>query len=476
MAYPETIQYLESFINYEKIAFYPYKDSLKLERIKNFLFTIGNPQDTLKCIHIAGTKGKGSTCAFISYILRQAGFKVGLYTSPHLSDFRERIRILKPRSEACLPTASLGFAERRAPRGEPARQGRGAKDEFEGMIGERELTDLTERLKPKIEDYNKNSKYGALSFFEVYTALAFVYFKEKNVDFAILETGLGGRLDATNVVKSLVCAITQISYEHTQKLGNTLTEIAVEKTGIIKSQNVTKSQGHQLIVVSAPQEREAIEVIQNQCREVGARLYEVGKDITYKGTNGRFQIKGIFNSYQNLNIKLIGEHQITNACLALGVIEALNFFNIKIDSEFIRKGLSNTIWPGRCEVVSKMPLIVLDGAQNTASAKALKHTIKSNFKFKRLILILGISKDKDIKGICSQLFELADFIFLTKANNPRALDPETIVNYFSNKKTFLTTNVADALNLAKKEAKQEDLILITGSLFVVGESREIILR
>ncbi|MBI4972783.1 MAG: bifunctional folylpolyglutamate synthase/dihydrofolate synthase, partial [Candidatus Omnitrophica bacterium] len=225
MTYPETIKYLESFINYEKIPAFPYKESLKLERISGFLTALNNPQDDLKSIHTAGTKGKGSTCAFLTYILRQAGYKVGLYTSPHLSDFRERIRILRPNTKHQIP-----------------------RTEFEGMISQNELTALTERLKPTIENYNRNSKYGPLSFFEVYTALAFIYFKEKKVDFAVLETGLGGRLDATNVVEPLVCASTPISLEHTQKLGNTLREIAAEKAGIIK--------GHQVIVISAPQKKE----------------------------------------------------------------------------------------------------------------------------------------------------------------------------------------------------------------------------
>lgn len=460
MTYPEAIQYIESFINYEKITFWPYKKSLKLERIKDFLTTIEDPQDRLKCIHIAGTKGKGSTCAFISYILRQAGFKVGLYTSPHLSDFRERIRILDSRFLA--PDS------------------RTDKD-FEGMISQDELRGLIEKLKPKIEKYNKDSKYGPLSCFEFYTSLAFVYFKEKKVDLAVLETGLGGRLDATNVAKPLVCAITPISYEHTQQLGNTLTEIATEKSNIIKSR--------QAIVITAPQKKEVMQVIRNRCKEVGVKLYEVNKDISFEKTGKGLSIKTGFGEYSDLKIRLLGEQQLINGVVAVGVIEALRFYNINVGIDSIRQGLYNTIWPGRCEVISRNPLVVLDGAQNIASSRALKQTIKENFsaesaaggkggKYKRLILVLGISKDKDIDGICNELCPLADEIILTQADNPRAASInfiEQVVKRLKLDKMPITKteSVQEARAYSLSIAKKEDLILVCGSLFVVGEFRDV---
>lgn len=473
MTYLEAIQYLESLINYEKIPDYPYKESLKLERFENFLTALNNPQSNLKCIHIAGTKGKGSTCAFITYILRETGYKVGLYTSPHLSDFRERIRILNPKSEIRNP--------KQIPK---------LKD-FEGIIPQDELTDLVERLKPLIERYNRNSAYGPLSFFEVYTALAFIYFKKQKVDFVVLETGLGGRLDATNVVNPLVCAITPISYEHTQKLGNTLREIATEKAGIIKSQKskINPStrfridgersrtiKNQKLIVISAPQEPEAREAIRSKCKETQARLYEVGKDIVYERIKGEgLRVKGIFGEYPGLKIRLLGEHQLINATVAIGVIQVLQFYNIKVGIDAIRKGLYNTVWPGRCEVVSENPLIVLDGAQNVASSRALKETIKRNFKSKKLILVLGISNDKDIKGICDQLDELVDEVILTKANNPRATEPQVLVEYFRDKDINMTSSVKEAIKLAQRKASKEDLVLVTGSLFLVGEARKFLL-
>ena len=458
MTYPEAIQYLESFINYEKILNWSYKESLKLERIREFLTTINNPQDSLKCIHIAGTKGKGSTCAFIAYMLKEAGYKVGLYTSPHLSDFRERIRILYPQKlNAKDDRHPISFAPGTRTASHQV------QDCFEGMIPKSELTKLVERLKPVIERYNRDSKYGPLSFFEVYTALGFVYFKEKNVDFVVLETGLGGRLDATNVVEPIVCAITPISYEHTQQLGSTLSEIAAEKAGIIK--------GHQLIVISAPQEKEAQEVIRQKCREVGAKLYEVSKDIFCEKMRQGFNVLGIFGEYPNIETRLLGSHQLINAAVAVGLIEALRFHDIIIDSNSVREGLYNTLWPGRCEVISRGPLVVLDGAQNIASARVLKETIKENFQYKRLILVLGISKDKDIKGVCNELNDLPDEIILTQANNPRAREPQSLASFFNKRKIHLTSNIKEAKEKIKVLAEKDDLVLVTGSLFVVGEFR-----
>ena len=441
MTYIQAIRYLESLINYEKIPAYPYRESFKLERIKEFLGIIGNPQNGLRCIHIAGSKGKGSTCAFIVYILREAGFSTGLYTSPHLSSFRERIRVLSSES------AVMGSQ----------------KEEFEGMIAEEEITRLAERLKPDIEKYNKVSKYGELSFFEAYTAMAFAYFKEKKVDFAVLETGLGGSLDATNAVNSLICVITPISYEHTQYLGNTLSQIAGEKSGIIKD----KGQ----IVISARQEKEAQEVIRARCVQTGSKLYEVGRDIFCEGRPDSFNIITAFSEYPALTTRLLGKHQLMNAAVSVAVIDSLRMYGVYIGIDSIRNGLYNTFWPGRCEVIAKDPLMVLDGAQNVASIKAIKETVQDNFQYKRLILVLGISQDKDIKGVCSQLQELADVIILTCADNPRAAKPQDLAVYFKSKETHITHSVKEAVQMSRKIAAKEDLILVTGSLFVVGEFR-----
>lgn len=450
--YLSAIKYLESFVNYEQIRRYSYKKSFGLKRIKNFLRFIGNPEQKLKIIHIAGSKGKGSTCAFTAYILRAAGFSVGLYTSPHLSDFRERIRILK-----------AGSSKRNLI--------------FEGMISRRKLASLANGLKPAINKYNRISKYGKLSFFEVYTALAFLYFKQKKVDFVVLETGLGGALDATNAAPSLVCAITPISYEHTQYLGSRISEIAGEKAAIIKQNNT--------LVLSASQRKEAQAVIRDRCANFNARLYEVGRDIKYfaQARSGCFSVKGINRKYGGLRLRLLGAHQLSNAALAIGIVEALSSSGVKISVAQIRRGLYNTLWPGRCEVLSCAPLIVVDGAQNVASAEVLKTAIKENFgsakgcakgaKYNKLILVFGACLDKDIKGMLKQLSVLAEKIIFTSAQNARSAPPASLPKYLRQRKKdiYITNNVEEAKRLAMRLAEKDDLILVTGSLFIVGAFR-----
>ncbi len=417
MLYSQAISYLESLVNLEKSPAYNYKDSVKLERVIRFLDLLDNPQNTFKCIQVAGTKGKGSTCAFISYILKEAGYKVGLYTSPHLADLRERIRIL------------------------PGKE----KGEFEGLIPKGDFKALVSELKPVIERYNLVSRFGPLTFFEVSTALALQYFKKRGVDLAVLETGLGGRLDATSIVSPEVCVITPISYEHVDKLGKTLTSIAREKAGIIKNNS---------FVVSAPQDKEAQEVIRARCKLFHSKLYEIKEESRNR-------------------IQLLGKHQKINAALAEKAVKLLRSRGIKFHNNSIVKGLFNTKWPGRCEVINKKPYVIIDGAQNSTSAKALKETIQENFtrknKYEKLVLILGVSSDKDIKGICDEFRGLADKIILTRAESPRAASPGVLAKHFNGKDNYLTNSVREAKILAKRLVGRKDLLLVTGSLFVIGE-------
>jgi dihydrofolate synthase/folylpolyglutamate synthase len=442
MIYSEVLSYLDSLINYEKNTKYSYQKDLKLARIKGLLLLLGNPQDSLRIIHIAGTKGKGSTCAFVAYILRESGFSVGLYTSPHLNDFRERIRILRP-----VVLRSQRMSEN-----------------FEGMISKAALLNLVKELKPVIHKYNRQSEYGTLTFFEVYTALAFLYFKRKQIDFVVLETGLGGRLDATNVANSFVCGITPISLEHVQILGDTLSKIASEKTGIIKK--------NKAIVISASQPKQVQRIIFNRCKKFQAKLYKVGKEIKYFNFKRNLVIKGLKNNYKNLRLSLLGEHQAANAALAVGLVEGLSFYGFNFKTSAIRRGVHNTVWPGRCEVVGRDPLVILDGAQNLASALALRLTIENNFQYRKLILVLGISSDKDISGICKTLSPLADYVILTRAATSRATDPAKLAEYFK-RKLYLTQSVKEARFLAKSLTGKNDLILVTGSLFVVGEFKDV---
>ncbi|MGE4357401.1 MAG: folylpolyglutamate synthase/dihydrofolate synthase family protein [Candidatus Omnitrophota bacterium] len=436
MTYQEALNYLNSFINYERISKYSYRSAFRLERMDNLLSFFDHPERKFNSIHITGSKGKGSTSAMVFSILTEAGFSVGLYTSPHLVDFRERIRIARGNSWR--------------------------------FISKEEMVALVEEIKPIIEMVKERP-----SFFELYTALAFSFFAKNNLDFAVVEVGLGGRLDATNVLDPLVCAITPISFEHTDKLGNTLSSIAQEKCGIIKEGK---------IVITAPQEKEAKEVIYQTCKEKNALLYEVNRDIFFEeiGLVDRkeiFRIRGIFDEYPHLEMPLLGRHQLINASVAVGIIEALRKYQIYISPQAIREGFKRVFWQGRMEVVGDKPLIILDGAQNRASAYALKEAIKKYFCYKRLILVIGVSKDKDIKGICKELLEISQIVIITKADNPRAEEPEAIKSRIQKPEVeiFLTKNIKEAVVLAKEKADREDLVLITGSLFIVGEARKLLL-
>jgi len=460
MFYQDTITYLDSFVNYEKKTRYRYKDSFKLERIREFLSRVGSPQAGLSCVHVAGTKGKGSVCAFTAFVLRQQGYTVGLYTSPHLNSVRERIRILYPGTAGSF-----------------------VSDDFEGMISEEELSELVERLRPEIELFRLESSFGPLSFFEIYTALALIYFKQKAVDFAVMETGLGGRLDATNVVAACAAGITSISYDHTDKLGSTLAEIASEKAGIIKE---SADKSAPLVVISAPQVPEAAGVIRSRCEQAGAVLYEVGRDISYEIVSSSLvrqtlNIKGPCGTYEGLDILLPGEHQAVNAAVAVGLASAaVSGRGDILSPKAVLEGLHVTRWPGRCEIAGRSPEILLDGAHNGASAEVLSLTLRRYMPDKKIILIIGVSKDKDVDGICRHLAPLAWSCIVTKSENPRALSTHVLAQSLSVCAPGIpvreTSGVAEALSLARSSAREGDSIVITGSLFIVGEARKLLCR
>jgi len=450
MAVVEPLSFLKSFINFELQTNPQYYANFRIDRVVELLRLVGNPQKKIKCFHIAGSKGKGSTCAFAAYILREAGYKVGLYTSPHLTDYKERIRILSPTEQ---PHQA---------------------DFLSGQISEQELVSQIEKIKPAVEILQKENKFGVLTYFEVLTVLALCHFEESQVEFAVLETGLGGRLDATNAVDSCVCAITPISLEHTQLLGPTIKDIAQEKAAIIKSK--------EQVAVIAPQLNEAKVVLEARCRNVGAKSICVGKDIqsrvieqTIQGQI--FDIQGM-RKYSYLKTRMPGEHQIINAAVAVGMIESLRHFGVNVGEDAIRKGIEGTFWPGRFEVIQEKPLVILDGAHNAASCEALVKTFREILPEKNVILVLSISQDKDIAAICARLNHIAGRIILTKTRHPRTIDWDKIevAELFPGKKIFIAENTTQAMELALQKVSGNDVVLVAGSLFLVGEIRELCLK
>ncbi|OIO36453.1 MAG: hypothetical protein AUJ74_02460 [Candidatus Omnitrophica bacterium CG1_02_44_16] len=455
MNYEEALAYLDTFINYERKTDYQYKAAFKLERIQKFLSNLGNPQHELKAIHVAGTKGKGSSACFIAQILKEEGFRVGLYTSPHLKDFRERIRILDPDNTA---------EERSA---------------FPGMILKNDLVSLLEQIMPGIGFFRHSfQNFGALTFFEIITAIAFKFFQEKKTDFVVLETGLGGRFDATNAADSYVSVITPISYDHELILGNTLAEIAFEKAGILKKSN-KKTKNDVSVCVTAPQPKEVLDVLRRRARSEGAILFEGGRDFYSKKLSGdlfsqNFFYQGLKDTSYFFTTKMLGAHQLVNASLAVAACEALSLHGIKIRGSAVGKGILNAFWPGRLEVMSTKPFIILDGAHNKDSACRLSYFLEKEFKRLRKWMIFGVSEDKDIKGIAEQLEPLVDKVILTRSDNPRAADPrKVLMPYFKNKAYAVTQTVEEAFNILNKEIAAEDAAIITGSLFVVGQAREL---
>lgn len=448
MTYQEAIRYLDSFVNYEKVSDYSYNASFNLKRMECLLEALDNPHLRFRSVHIAGTKGKGSCAAMVASILREAGFRIGLYTSPHLVSPRERIRVL---NESKIEGLNFKIG----------------RQEIDGVIPEEDLCRLIEKIKPAVKETQGKPDLGEVSFFEIYTLLAFLYFAQNEVDFAILEVGMGGRLDATNVVKPLVSVITPISFDHTDKLGSTLESIAKEKAGIIKEG---------VPCVSAPQEDAAYSVIRRTSRERGVSLYEVGKDILFEIVNEdqmwiHFHLCGLLGEYSDLKLPLLGRHQVINAAAALGAVELLSNYEVLISDSEVRRGLREVVWPGRLQVIGEHPWIVLDGAQNRASARALKEAIKGIFSYKDLVLILGVSLNKDIKGIGEELCQISREVILTRAPSTRAAEPEAIMEVIGGlcQKITLTHGIEEAMELARKRASSDDLILVTGSLYVIGE-------
>jgi len=413
-----------------------YGIKLGLKNINHLLYLLGEPHKKLKIIHVAGTNGKGSTSSLISSILQSDGYKVGLYTSPHLVDFTERIKINNK------------------------------------SINRKKVCELLERIKPSIDKVANKPSYGHPTFFEVITSMAFLYFYEEQVDFLVLEVGLGGRLDATNVCEPLVSVITHVDYDHMDKLGNNLNKIAREKGGIIKSGG---------IVISSKQYDEVYKEIKKIADKKNSLIYSTGKEIKYKIIKSdikgvTFDLEGIYHDYKNLHIPLLGKHQADNAATAITAVEALKIIGIDISEKAIRDGLKDVKWTGRLEIIQNNPTLVLDGAHNPSGVKVVRDALKEIFSYHRLILVLAIFTDKDYKNMIQILASKAHLIITTKAKNPRATSPQIIAKeaaqYIDENKIIVTENIPQAINCALSNSKENDLICITGSLYTVGEAKK----
>jgi len=430
-------QILEELYSLENIKF-----TQTLVNMRVLLKKLNNPEKKLKCVHVAGTNGKGSVCAMLNSILTDAGYKVGMYTSPHLKKFNERIKI------------------------------------NDKLISDKDI----------IKYYLKIKNYvTAQTFFEITTAMAFIYFKEKKVDFAIIETGLGGRLDSTNVITPLISIITNVGIEHTEYLGNTLEKIASEKGGIIKENVpvVTAASGQALATIKKISNKKC-PVIKDYGHPLSgnSKLIIINKNKIKIYCNKNYTSFDI-DSYKNLKFdNLNGSFQIENAAIAVKAIQTIkNNYNIKINKKNIINGLKNAKWPGRFQFIDKN--ILIDSAHNPSGFKALFNELK-NINYNKLILVIGFSDDKDIKTISKIIStkikdfrdtenpedflvkSKADKIIITKSKNERAEEPVTIKKYF-NKNSIIINNPKKALNYARKIATKKDLILITGSIFLVGE-------
>jgi len=405
-----------------------------LERIEALLDLLGNPHRSCKYLHIGGTNGKGSTAAFAASMLEQAGYRVGLYTSPYLMQFTNRMAV----------------------NGEDISRG--------------QLVELVGEIKPLAEKIAADPSLGQPTEFEVVTALAFCYFAREAPDIVVLEVGLGGRLDATNVVRPMVSVITTISLEHTQVLGNTVEAIAREKAGIIKqgAPVVTQARGA------------AIPVFESACREKGVSLYQLDRHfsasiLSQSDTEQHFHYRGLFKDFSDLQIPLLGDYQINNAALALAAGELLCRSGFSLPEKAMRAGLEKTRWPGRLEVLHRLPLVVIDGAHNLEAFRGLCRAVRQAFQYRRLILVLGILADKAVEDILAEILPLTDCLILTEPNSPRAADPLALRKIVTAMSAELPCHIAReipaAVDLALGIAAAEDLVLIAGSLYLISDAR-----
>ncbi|UCD53521.1 MAG: bifunctional folylpolyglutamate synthase/dihydrofolate synthase [Phycisphaerales bacterium] len=434
--YRQAMAYLFEKTDYEKEERLRYNvTTFSLERMRKLLSLLGNPQTKISTVHIAGTKGKGSTATMLAKMLESNGYTVGLYTSPHLVHLHERIVV---NSE---------------------------------MIGDSDMLGLLNRIYAPVE---KLSKTDEPTFFEIMTALAFMHFADRNVDIAIIETGLGGRLDSTNVIEPQVVGITSLSIDHKLQLGETLDRIAMEKAGVLKKG---------IPAITVQQEPAAMTVLKEQALAVKAPLSVTGTDIDFSyrfetsrehGPHTRICLTTSTSKFEHLRVPLHGRHQAINCGLALALLDKLRSTGYEIDIDKAADGLHQVTLAGRMEMICDDPRIMIDGAHNAASVRALIHAIGQNIPYDSMVVIFGCNSDKDIVGMLTQLQYGADKVIFTRSSSLKAVSPQDLADMYTEicgKMYQTSSSLGEALQLAHSAVGREDLICITGSFYLIGQAK-----
>jgi dihydrofolate synthase/folylpolyglutamate synthase len=432
LTYDQALAYLAQFINYEtqqRVSYDP--EHFNPNSFAAFLQTLGAPHAAFPSVLIAGSKGKGSTSVMVAAMLSQSGLRTGLFVKPHLVTIRERTQIDRQ------------------------------------LISHEAFATLVSELRDHVAASGQTQAARFRTFFELTTALSFLHFMRQQVDIAVVEVGLGGRLDTTNVLTPRVAVITPIGLEHTHILGDTLPAIAREKAGIIKPHSC---------VVSAPQAAEVVEVFAQRCQEQQATLLLAGRDFQWQVSESschgnRFDFDGCGLHLTDLHVPLLGRHQAANAAVALAVIAQLQQQGWSITADHIRQGLATVQWEGRLEVVGREPWIIFDAAFTPESAQCLRQALDELFSYQRLYLVLGTSADKNIAALVDILAPLAHEVLVTRFRNPRACDPQLLAAEVRRHPVavHIVSDPLDALHLARQRAQPSDLICVAGSLFLLGE-------
>ncbi|MCH2694751.1 MAG: bifunctional folylpolyglutamate synthase/dihydrofolate synthase [Acidobacteriia bacterium] len=446
MNYAQAISFLNSLGNEITTA------KLGLGNMRTLLNFLGHPQKKFPAVLIAGTNGKGSVAAFTESIMREAGYRTGLYTSPHLIKVEERIRV------------------------------------YGEQITQNDFARLTKKVRQAIEAllFNTTNETNKLKLqrhpthFEILTAIALLYFAERQVEIAVVEVGLGGRLDATNIIDPVIAVITSISLDHQAYLGQDLESITREKIGIIKRMLPNQySYSSYLPVVCSSTNKTVIKLVKQQCKKNQAQFISAFQDLNFKILNNTLEktllgVEPVLGEKFKLKIPLPGPHQVKNVLAAIQIIEILNNIGFKVSASALEKGVSQTSWPGRLEIKQTSPQIIMDGAHNTQAAKSVRYHIANFLSSEKVILIYGSLRDKDITGIMSNLAGLAREVILTQPKSERSATPQEILEKYSDFKVpvHLTKNVEAAWLLAHSKAKIDDTILVLGSLYLIGEIKQ----